>query len=135
MSVSAAILRNAAGEAFMVRYDPRRELASRDIVARAIATEMAQTGRPDDAHSREPGLGLGSRGRGRRHHGFRRARFPGARGYMLRGWLLCILRVIDSVLPAALKLGQPPQLRLLPQPILLAARADDATLMKFRSWN
>ena len=41
-----AILRNAQGEAFMSRYDPRLELASRDIVARAIASEMARTGQP-----------------------------------------------------------------------------------------
>ncbi|HEX2912830.1 MAG TPA: L-aspartate oxidase [Chloroflexia bacterium] len=41
-----AILRNANGDAFMYRYDPRLELASRDIVARAIASEMALTGQP-----------------------------------------------------------------------------------------
>lgn len=41
-----AILRNTGGEAFMHRYDPRLELASRDIVARAIASEMAHTGQP-----------------------------------------------------------------------------------------
>ncbi|GAA4304040.1 L-aspartate oxidase [Nibribacter koreensis] len=34
------ILRNAAGEAFMVRYDSRGCLAPRDIVARAIEAEM-----------------------------------------------------------------------------------------------
>jgi len=34
------ILRNAAGEAFMERYDERRDLAPRDIVARAIDNEM-----------------------------------------------------------------------------------------------
>lgn len=34
------ILRNAAGEAFMERYDERRDLAPRDIVARAIDSEM-----------------------------------------------------------------------------------------------
>ena len=34
------ILRNAAGEAFMARYDPRKELAPRDIVARSIDSEM-----------------------------------------------------------------------------------------------
>lgn len=39
-----AILRNAAGEAFMSRYDPRAELAPRDIVARAIVAEMRRTG-------------------------------------------------------------------------------------------
>ncbi len=35
-----ALLRNGAGEAFMERYDPRRDLAPRDIVARAIDHEM-----------------------------------------------------------------------------------------------
>ncbi len=35
-----AILRNHEGEAFMHRYDERKELASRDIVARAINNEM-----------------------------------------------------------------------------------------------
>ncbi|MBN2170784.1 MAG: L-aspartate oxidase [Candidatus Krumholzibacteriota bacterium] len=35
-----ALLRNGAGETFMERYDARRELAPRDIVARAIDQEM-----------------------------------------------------------------------------------------------
>src|SRR5438132_9422019 len=34
------ILRNRAGEAFMERYDPRRELAPRDVVARSIDSEL-----------------------------------------------------------------------------------------------
>ena len=34
------ILRNSKGEAFMERYDPRKDLAPRDIVARAIDNEM-----------------------------------------------------------------------------------------------
>ncbi|MDB5201872.1 MAG: nadB [Ferruginibacter sp.] len=34
------ILRNQAGEAFMERYDSRKDLAPRDIVARAIDSEM-----------------------------------------------------------------------------------------------
>ncbi len=34
------VLRNAAGEAFMERYDSRKDLAPRDIVARAIDNEM-----------------------------------------------------------------------------------------------
>ncbi len=39
-----AILRNAQGEAFMERYDPRKDLAPRDIVARAIDSEMKING-------------------------------------------------------------------------------------------
>lgn len=38
------ILRNAHGEAFMSRYDERRDLAPRDIVARAIDNEMKING-------------------------------------------------------------------------------------------
>jgi L-aspartate oxidase len=38
------ILRNRAGEAFMVRYDPRKELAPRDIVARSIDSEIKKRG-------------------------------------------------------------------------------------------
>jgi len=37
-------LRNLAGERFMSRYHPLQELAPRDVVARAIVTEMARTG-------------------------------------------------------------------------------------------
>jgi L-aspartate oxidase len=39
-----AILRNLKGEAFMDRYDKRKDLAPRDIVARAIDSEMKQSG-------------------------------------------------------------------------------------------
>ncbi len=35
-----AYLRNAAGERFMAAYDPRAELASRDVVVRAMVAEM-----------------------------------------------------------------------------------------------
>src|SRR5260370_5405243 len=38
------VLRNKAGEAFMERYDPRRELAPRDVVALSIASELKRRG-------------------------------------------------------------------------------------------
>lgn len=38
------ILRNAQGEAFMSQYDQRKDLAPRDIVARAIDNEMKKAG-------------------------------------------------------------------------------------------
>lgn len=38
------ILRNLNGEAFMERYDERKDLAPRDIVARAIDSEMKKSG-------------------------------------------------------------------------------------------
>ncbi len=41
-----AVLRNAEGEAFMINYDPRKDLAPRDVVARAIDSEMKRLGTP-----------------------------------------------------------------------------------------
>src|SRR5690606_4039388 len=41
-----AILRNLAGEAFMSRYHKLADLAPRDIVARAIDSEMKSSGSP-----------------------------------------------------------------------------------------
>ena len=38
------ILRNKASEAFMERYDPRKELAPRDVVARSIDSELKRRG-------------------------------------------------------------------------------------------
>jgi L-aspartate oxidase len=41
-----ALLRNTRGERFMERYHPLKELAPRDVVARAIVSEMTRTGAP-----------------------------------------------------------------------------------------
>jgi L-aspartate oxidase len=41
-----ALLRNTQGERFMERYHPLKELAPRDVVARAIVSEMTRTGAP-----------------------------------------------------------------------------------------
>jgi len=41
-----AYLRNARGERFMARYSPQGELAPRDVVARAILSEMLSEGAP-----------------------------------------------------------------------------------------
>ncbi len=41
-----AILRNSAGERFMERYDPRGELAPRDVVSRAISSELKREQTP-----------------------------------------------------------------------------------------
>ena len=39
-----AVLRNKAGEAFMERYHPLKDLAPRDVVSRSIMAEMERTG-------------------------------------------------------------------------------------------
>lgn len=41
-----AVLRNAAGERFMERYHPLKELAPRDVVSRSIIAELERTGAP-----------------------------------------------------------------------------------------
>jgi len=54
-----AWLTNAMGERFMERYHPLRELAPRDVVARAIVSEMERTGADHvnlDLSHREPGF-------------------------------------------------------------------------------
>jgi L-aspartate oxidase len=54
-----AFLRNASGDRFMSRYHPLQELAPRDVVSRAIISEMARTGTPHvwlDLTHREPGF-------------------------------------------------------------------------------
>lgn len=53
-----AILRNTAGERFMEKYDPRLELAPRDVVARAIDSEMKAGGHDHvylDVTHKDPG--------------------------------------------------------------------------------
>ena len=54
-----AQLRNISGDRFMQRYHPLQELAPRDVVARAIISEMAATNAPHvllDISHREPGF-------------------------------------------------------------------------------
>lgn len=51
-----AVLRNHAGVAFMPAYDARRDLAPRDIVARAVQSEMKKSG---EAHVWLDATGMG----------------------------------------------------------------------------
>ncbi|QJT09624.1 L-aspartate oxidase [Oceanidesulfovibrio marinus] len=46
MRGEGALLRNGSGERFVLRYDPRGELAPRDVVSRAIVDEMHRSGDP-----------------------------------------------------------------------------------------
>ena len=43
---AGAVLRNEQGESFMIKYDERKELAPRDIVSRAITSEIALQSKP-----------------------------------------------------------------------------------------
>jgi L-aspartate oxidase len=57
-----AQLRNRDGDRFMERYHPLKELAPRDVVARAIVSEMNRTAAPHvflDLTHREPGFARG----------------------------------------------------------------------------
>ena len=56
-----ARLLNADGERFMTRYEPAGELASRDLVSRAIVREEARTGGPVYLSLRAPRPGVGPR--------------------------------------------------------------------------
>jgi L-aspartate oxidase len=53
------IIRDTDGNAFMEKYDPKKELACRDVVARAIDTELKKSGRDFvflDISHRDPGF-------------------------------------------------------------------------------
>jgi len=82
-----ALLVNVRGERFLPRYDPRLELAPRDIVARAIATE-----------ARAGTVSLDMRAAGEQQD--LKARFPGISAF-LANYGLELARDLIPVLPAA----------------------------------
>jgi L-aspartate oxidase len=70
-----AVLRDWEGRAFMSGYDPRKDLAPRDVVARAVHRELKKSGRPhvwldatsiprDRLEKRFPGIVAGCREQG-----------------------------------------------------------------------
>jgi len=84
-----AVLRNMAEEAFMERYDPRKDLAPRDIVARAIDSEMKQSG------ARHVWLDIRGKSKEELRH-----RFPNIYDYCARGRIYLEKDMIP-VVPAA----------------------------------
>ncbi len=84
-----AILRRLDGTPFMAEFDPRKELAPRDVVARAIDHEMKRSGAEhvnlDITHKSE---------------GFIKEHFPGIQAECLR-WGIDIARQPIPVVPAA----------------------------------
>jgi len=84
-----AVLRRVAGDCFMGQYDPREELAPRDIVARAIDAELKASG---DDHVYLDATGL--------EPAYVRERFPSIHARCLE-WGFDITREPLPVVPAA----------------------------------